>query len=147
MFTLDDVDWNQIPPDNNTGVQFPVQLRVASALGISNTYVTQDDAPDMTSAALTVHADVTNNTPGWQTGTVTAVISAPGGGSAIRVSQRVTLAGGASQTVILSPAGFRQLTISHPPAVVAVPDGRPAALPAAGSVSAGGETSGPSLSR
>ncbi len=29
MFTLDDVDWNQIPPDNNTGVQFPVQLHVA----------------------------------------------------------------------------------------------------------------------
>src|SRR5262245_40764332 len=28
MFTLDDVDWNQIPPDNNTGIQFPVQLAV-----------------------------------------------------------------------------------------------------------------------
>ena len=26
MFTLDDVDWNQIPPDNNTGIQFPVSL-------------------------------------------------------------------------------------------------------------------------
>ena len=23
MFTLDDVDWTQIPPDNNTGIQFP----------------------------------------------------------------------------------------------------------------------------
>ena len=30
MFTLDDVDWNQIPPDNNTGIQFPVQLQVTS---------------------------------------------------------------------------------------------------------------------
>ena len=29
MFTLDDVDWNQIPPDNNTGIQFPVQLHVS----------------------------------------------------------------------------------------------------------------------
>jgi exo-1,4-beta-D-glucosaminidase len=27
MFTVDDVDWNQIPPDNNTGIQFPVQLQ------------------------------------------------------------------------------------------------------------------------
>ena len=26
MFTLDNVDWTQIPPDNNTGIQFPVQL-------------------------------------------------------------------------------------------------------------------------
>ena len=25
MFTLDNVDWTQIPPDNNTGIQFPVQ--------------------------------------------------------------------------------------------------------------------------
>ncbi|HEV2373406.1 MAG TPA: beta galactosidase jelly roll domain-containing protein, partial [Streptosporangiaceae bacterium] len=24
MFTVDDVDWNQIPPDNNTGIPFPV---------------------------------------------------------------------------------------------------------------------------
>jgi exo-1,4-beta-D-glucosaminidase len=32
MFTLDDVDWNQIPPDNNTGIQFPVQLQVAGPL-------------------------------------------------------------------------------------------------------------------
>ena len=37
MFTLDDVDWNQIPPDNNTGIQFPVQLHVSDALGIGNT--------------------------------------------------------------------------------------------------------------
>ncbi|HEX5401026.1 MAG TPA: beta galactosidase jelly roll domain-containing protein [Pseudonocardiaceae bacterium] len=28
MYTIDDVDWNQIPPDNNTGIQFPVQLLV-----------------------------------------------------------------------------------------------------------------------
>ena len=59
MFTLDDVDWNQIPPDNNTGIQFPVELDVAGALGISNSYVTQDDAADLSSASLTVHADVT----------------------------------------------------------------------------------------
>ena len=35
MFTVDDVDWNQIPPDNNTGIQFPVQLAVDSALSES----------------------------------------------------------------------------------------------------------------
>ena len=33
MFTLDDVDWTQIPPDNNTGIQFPVQLHVAGRAG------------------------------------------------------------------------------------------------------------------
>ena len=114
MFTLDDVDWNQIPPDNNTGIQFPVQLRVASALGIANTYVTQHDAPDLSSAALTVHADVTNNSPAWQSGTVTAAISPPDGGAAIQVSQQVTLAAGATQTIAFRPTDFRALVVNHP---------------------------------
>ncbi len=29
MFTLDNVDWTQIPPDNNTGIQFPIQLHTS----------------------------------------------------------------------------------------------------------------------
>jgi exo-1,4-beta-D-glucosaminidase len=114
MFTLDDVDWNQIPPDNNTGVQFPIQLHVSDALGISNSYVTQDDAPDLSSAALTVHADVTNNAPSPQAGLVTAVISPPGGGRSVSVSKLVTLAAGASRTVTFRPSAFPQLVINHP---------------------------------
>jgi len=115
MLTLDDVDWNQIPPDNNTGIQFPVQLHVSDALAISNTYVTQDDAPDMSSAALTVHADVTNTTGTAQSGTVRAVITAPpGGGGPIELSQPVTLPAHAAQTVTFAPSGFGQLVIDHP---------------------------------
>ena len=34
MFTLDNVDWTQIPPDNNTGIQFPIQLHTAGSLAI-----------------------------------------------------------------------------------------------------------------
>ena len=33
MFTLDNVDWTQIPPDNNTGIQFPIQLHTSGAAG------------------------------------------------------------------------------------------------------------------
>jgi exo-1,4-beta-D-glucosaminidase len=113
MFTLDDVDWNQIPPDNNTGIQFPVQLHVSDALEISDTYVTQDDAPDMSSAALTVHADVSNTTAVPQAGTVLATITPPGGG-AIQVSQPVTLPAHAAQTVTFTPARFGQLVVGHP---------------------------------
>src|SRR5689334_7909212 len=43
MLTLDDVDWNQIPPDNNTGIQFPIQLHTAQALGIDDVHVVQHD--------------------------------------------------------------------------------------------------------
>jgi exo-1,4-beta-D-glucosaminidase len=114
MFTLDDVDWNQIPPDNNTGIQFPVELHVAGALGISNSYVTQDDAADLSSASLTVHADVTNNSATTQAGLVTAQISPPGGGYAISVTRSVRLAGGESRTVTFRPDRFRQLVIRHP---------------------------------
>ena len=39
MFTLDNVDWTQIPPDNNTGIQFPVQLAVDGALSDGNAHV------------------------------------------------------------------------------------------------------------
>ena len=112
--TLDDVDWNQIPPDNNTGIQFPVQLHTSAALAISNTYVTQQDTSDLSNAALTVHADVTNNTRAPQNGMVAATIVPPGGGSPIRVSQQVTLGPSASQTVTFSPVSYRQLDISHP---------------------------------
>ena len=54
MLTLDDVDWNQLPPDNNTGIQFPVQLQVAGALADTNAHGVQSTAADLSSAALTV---------------------------------------------------------------------------------------------
>ena len=44
MFTLDNVDWTQIPPDNNTGIQFPIQLHTSGPLALSNAHVVQDDA-------------------------------------------------------------------------------------------------------
>ncbi|HEX4832727.1 MAG TPA: hypothetical protein VH478_16715 [Trebonia sp.] len=114
MLTLDNVDWTPVPPDNNTGIQFPVQLHIADALAISNAYVTQDDAPGLASAALTVHADVANDTAARQSGVVTATIAPPGGGRPVRVTRPVTLAPGASTTVTLAPAGYRQLVIKDP---------------------------------
>ena len=68
MFTLDNVDWTQIPPDNNTGIQFPILLHTSGPLALSNAHVIQDDAQDLSSAALTVKADVTNHAGTAQTG-------------------------------------------------------------------------------
>jgi exo-1,4-beta-D-glucosaminidase len=114
MFTLDDVDWSQIPPDNNTGIQFPVQLHIAAALGLRNVHVTQNDATDMSSAALTVQGDVTNNTSAPRAGVVSAAITPPGGGAPVVVSRPVTLAGGQSSTVTFTPSSFPQLVLHHP---------------------------------
>jgi exo-1,4-beta-D-glucosaminidase len=114
MYTLDNVDWTQIPPDNNTGIQFPVQLQVDGTLTVGNSHVNQSDAVDLSSAALTVKTDVTNNAPSPQTGTVTATITPPGNGTPITVNQSVTVPAGATQTVSFMPGSFPSLTINSP---------------------------------
>ncbi len=114
MYTLDNVDWTQIPPDNNTGIQFPVQLQVDGALAVGNSHVNQSDAADLSSAALTVKTDVTNNTTTAQAATVTATITPPNNGTPITVSQNVTVPASTTQTVSFTPSGFPSLTIAGP---------------------------------
>ena len=113
MFTLDNVDWTEIPPDNNTGIQFPIQVHTSGALALSNAHVVQDDAADLSTAALTVKADVTNHASTPQTGTLSAAVETPTGRT-IRVSRTVTVAGGATQTFSLSPSDDPRLNIRHP---------------------------------
>ncbi len=115
MFTLDDVDWSQIPPDNNTGIQFPVQLQVSPALSVGDSYVTEDNAADMGSSSLTVHAQVTNHGPTPQRATVSATVTAPaGGGPPFDVSQTMAIGPGATRAVVFSPVRFPSLTIEKP---------------------------------
>jgi exo-1,4-beta-D-glucosaminidase len=113
MFTLDNVDWTQIPPDNNTGIQFPVQLQVDGALAVGNSHVNQNDAADLSSAALTVKTDVTNNTAASQAATVTATITPPTG-TPITDSQTVTVPANSTQTVSFAPSAFPNLAIASP---------------------------------
>jgi exo-1,4-beta-D-glucosaminidase len=114
MFTLDGVDWNQIPPDNNTGIQFPVQLSVADALSGGNSRVLEDSAQDLSRSALTIATDVTNNTDAPQAGEITATISPPGAGAPITIRQRVTVPAATTRTVSLTPARYPRLIITHP---------------------------------
>src|ERR1700742_2301188 len=99
MFTLDDVDWNQIPPDNNTGIQFPVQLSVADALAIGDSRVVQDTTASLSRSALTVKTDVSNDGARAQSGLVTATVRPPGGGAPIGVARSVTVPAHTTQTV------------------------------------------------
>jgi exo-1,4-beta-D-glucosaminidase len=113
MFTLDNVDWTQIPPDNNTGIEFPVQLHTSRAVALTDAHAVQDDTPGVTTSALTLKAHLANLSANRRTTTLKATVTAPGGG-AIAVSESVTLAAGASQDVALTPAAYPQLTIDHP---------------------------------
>ena len=102
MFTLDNVDWTQIPPDNNTGIQFPIQLHTSGPLAVSNAHVVQNDASDLSTAALTVKADVTNHAGTPQTGQLSATVFSPHG-DRILVSRTVTVNPGATQTFTFTP--------------------------------------------
>jgi exo-1,4-beta-D-glucosaminidase len=113
MFTLDNVDWTQIPPDNNTGIQFPVQLHTSGALALTNAHVVQDDATDLSSAALTVKADVTNHAATRHTGELSAIVTTPTGGE-IRVSRTVAVGAGKTRTFTFTPAENPRLEINHP---------------------------------
>ncbi len=115
MFTLDDVDWNQIPPDNNTGIQFPIQLHTSGALSIAGAHVLEDNAADLSSSQLTLEGEVSNNTASSQTATVSATLTAPtGGGEPIRLSKAVTVAAGSTAVVSFTAAEDPQLLIEHP---------------------------------
>ncbi len=115
MFTLDDVDWNQIPPDNNTGIQFPLQLHTSGALAIAGVHALEDNAPDLSSSQLTLKGEVSNQTASAQSATVTATVTPPaGGGAPITVSKTVALAPGAASLVAFTPAEDPQLLIVRP---------------------------------
>src|SRR5262249_9637432 len=114
MFTLDNVDWTQIPPDNNTGIQFPVQLQVDGALAVGNSHVNQVDTANLSRRALTENPDLTKTPASSQTGTVPATIPPPNNGTPITVSQSVTVPANSTQTVSFAPAGFPGLTIANP---------------------------------
>ena len=115
LFTVDNVDWSQIPPDNNTGIQFPVQLQVTAALADTNAHVLQSTAADLSSSALTVKSDIVNGSATAQTGVVSATVAPPaGGGSPVTVSQTVTVPAHATQTVAFAPAQYPTLNLANP---------------------------------
>jgi exo-1,4-beta-D-glucosaminidase len=114
MFTVDDVDWNQIPPDNNTGIEFPVQLEVDGALSDGDAYIVQHDAADLSRAALTVNTKITNHTAASQAATVTAVIVPPGHGTRIELSQDVSVPARTTKVVTFTPARYPALVLNRP---------------------------------
>ncbi|HEY2061997.1 MAG TPA: beta-mannosidase [Amycolatopsis sp.] len=117
MYTLDNADWSQIPPDNNTGLQYPPTLQLSGALTGDNAHVVQDNAADLSMSSLTVKVDVTNNAATAQTGDVAATVTPPGGASApVVAEQPVTVPAHGKQTVTFTPAKFPQLKIGKPQA-------------------------------
>ncbi len=115
MYTLDDVDWNQIPPDNNTGIQFPIQLRVADAVELTGTYVTEQNAADLSTSAITIHAGLLNTTARAETAVFSATVLPPaGGGSAVHVTGRLDLPPHGRGQLAIGPHDDSALLLRHP---------------------------------
>jgi exo-1,4-beta-D-glucosaminidase len=115
MFTLDDVDWNQIPPDNNTGIQFPLQLHTSGAVAIAGVHMLEHNASDMSSSQLTLDGEVSNETAATQTATVRATVTPPaGGGEPITLTRSVMLAPHAASVLAFTPTEYPQLLIVNP---------------------------------
>jgi exo-1,4-beta-D-glucosaminidase len=113
MFTLDNVDWTQIPPDNNTGIQFPIQLHTAGPLELSNAHVVQHNNQSLSQSALTLRADVTNASDARAAGELSAVVTSPSGES-IRVRRWVSVEPGATRTISFEPSQDPVLVIHDP---------------------------------
>jgi exo-1,4-beta-D-glucosaminidase len=76
--TMNMVDWNPPSPDGWTGLQFAPTLAVDGAVSLRDAHVLQHDAPDVSSADLTLKADVRNNTSSPQRVVVGGTIAGHG---------------------------------------------------------------------
>ena len=78
-------------------------------LSVSNAHVLEHNTADLSRSALTVKADITNNTGTQQTGLADAAIGFPGHHQVTGAVSRVTVPANSTKTVTL-----RGLTIHHP---------------------------------
>jgi exo-1,4-beta-D-glucosaminidase len=105
------VDWYPLPADRNEGIWRDAWITNSGSVKVRFPQVQTSVSADLSSAALTVTAELSNPTNSSVSGTLSGTIT-PGN---ITFSQAVTLAAGAtSQLFTFSPATYAQLNISNP---------------------------------
>jgi len=110
--TQNQVDWNPMAPDQNTGLQFAPQLAQDGPVSVRNAHMVQHNAKDLSTSDLTVKADVRNNTDSAQRVNVTGSVT--GKSTAVPWHASVTVPAHATQTVTVTPAENRGLHLVHP---------------------------------
>lgn len=105
------VDWYPLPADRNEGVWRDAWITNSGAVKVRFPQVQTSVAADLSSAALTVTAELSNPTTLAVSGTLSGTIN-PGN---ITFSQAVTLAAGANaQVFTFTPSAYPQLNIANP---------------------------------
>ena len=102
------VDWAPMPPDNMQGLWRDVFITVSGSLRMLDPFVRTKLATDLNSADLTVSMDLKNTGSQMVNGTVTATLDG------IESTMPVSVAGGATQKVILNPADYPGLRLTKP---------------------------------
>jgi exo-1,4-beta-D-glucosaminidase len=103
------VDWNPTPPDKNMGLWGDVYLTESGPVTLRHPYVTSElDVPSLSTAKLTVMADVINQSSAPVTARVHGEIGT------ITFEKEVALAPQQLQTVRFTPDEVRGLTVDHP---------------------------------
>lgn len=103
------VDWAPHPPDMSMGLFKKVFIRTSGSVNLRHPHViTELDIPSLSTAKLSVLAELTNATAAQVTGTLEGTIGA------VTFSREITLAAHEKKEAVLSYSEFPQLIISNP---------------------------------
>jgi exo-1,4-beta-D-glucosaminidase len=103
------MDQAPFPPDKNMGLQGRVDVRVSGPVTVRSPMVATHFSDDsLSTAELTVYAEVSNATDRTVSGVASGVVAG------IHFSQSVTLAPRENHTVVFSPSAFPQLRLHNP---------------------------------
>ena len=102
------VDWNPTPPDKDMGIWKEVFLTSSGPVTVRDPFVSSQVSTDLSSALLTVAADLRNASPQPVTGVLHVDLEG------IKISQPITLAASETKTVHLTPESFPELRLTKP---------------------------------
>lgn len=102
-------DWNPRPPDNSLGLWRKVSLKILGDVSISNPYIqSKIDLKTFKRASLKVSAELTNNTLGSISGTLTGNIGRT------EFAKTITIGAGENRKVEFDPEEYKQLNLQNP---------------------------------
>ncbi len=108
-YTIGFVDWNPTPPDKNMGLFRGVKVELTGDVSINYPFVeSKVDLSDLKSAALTISAEIQNNSNQKVSGLLEGKIES------IKFSKQVVLEPNETIVVAFSPGEFEQLKIENP---------------------------------
>jgi exo-1,4-beta-D-glucosaminidase len=102
------VDWNPTPPDKDMGIWKEVFLTSSGPVSLRDPFVSSQVSTDLSSAMLTVVADLHNVSAQPVQGVLNADLEG------IKISQPVTLTPGETKTVRFTPEAFAELRLTKP---------------------------------